>query len=156
MTEGVRAMGQSMSRGSWISSLGGRCRLALIGISTTTSSVQLTSLTLDGLTGAIQDKARSLHQTAAICMMFSINMWSILWLAIGDLLSVQSFMFPPCTSITLVFQVCDMGCDWVLYCSWILLSDGWVGEPLMGFRDLAFLPPCARIITTFREDGGTL
>ena len=45
---------------------------------------QLTSLTLDGLTGASQDKMRSEHRTGASSMMFSVNFWSILWLALGE------------------------------------------------------------------------
>lgn len=44
---------------------------------------QLVSLTLDGLTGAVQDRMRSEHKTGAYHMMFSINIWSVLWLAIG-------------------------------------------------------------------------
>lgn len=46
-------------------------------------SMQLVSLTLDGVTGAVQERMRSDHKTGANSMMFNINVWSILWSAIG-------------------------------------------------------------------------
>lgn len=45
--------------------------------------MQLVSLTLDGVTGAVQERMRSDHKTGANSMMFNINVWSILWSAIG-------------------------------------------------------------------------
>ncbi|XP_067686950.1 solute carrier family 35 member B1-like [Haliotis asinina] len=43
----------------------------------------LVSLTLDGLTGASQDKMRTEHKTGAYSMMLFVNAFSIIWLAIG-------------------------------------------------------------------------
>lgn len=38
---------------------------------------------LDGVTGAVQERMRSDHKTGANSLMFNINVWSILWSAIG-------------------------------------------------------------------------
>ncbi|KAL4228977.1 hypothetical protein ACF0H5_012017 [Mactra antiquata] len=43
----------------------------------------LVSLTLDGLTGATQDRMRSEHKTGPYHMMLFVNLWSVLWLALG-------------------------------------------------------------------------
>lgn len=43
----------------------------------------LVSLTLDGLTGATQERMRSDHKTGAYSMMFNVNIWSLLWSALG-------------------------------------------------------------------------
>ncbi|KAL8569821.1 hypothetical protein ACOMHN_006547 [Nucella lapillus] len=58
----------------------------------------LISLTLDGLTGASQDKMRGEHRTGASSMMFNINFWSILWLAIGLVVTGEVFEFVPFVS----------------------------------------------------------
>ncbi|XP_076456133.1 solute carrier family 35 member B1-like [Babylonia areolata] len=55
----------------------------------------LISLTLDGLTGASQDKMRAEHRTGATSMMFNVNIWSVLWLAIGLVVSAEIFEFVP-------------------------------------------------------------
>lgn len=47
----------------------------------------LVSLTLDGVTGALQENMRSKHKTGPYTMMFQINLWSILWLALGLMIS---------------------------------------------------------------------
>ena len=46
-------------------------------------SQQLVSLTLDGVTGATQENMRSVHKTGPFSMMLFVNVWSILWLALG-------------------------------------------------------------------------
>jgi len=46
--------------------------------------LQLLSLSLDGMTGGIQDKLRSEHETQTHRMMFSMNLWSILYLSLGE------------------------------------------------------------------------
>lgn len=53
----------------------------------------IVSLTLDGLTGASQDKMRSAHKTGAYHMMLYVNMWSVLWLAIGLAVSGEGIAF---------------------------------------------------------------
>ncbi|KAK0059449.1 solute carrier family 35 member B1-like [Biomphalaria glabrata] len=53
----------------------------------------LLSLTLDGLTGASQDRMKSFHQTSANNMMLHINVFSVLWLAIGLLATGELFEF---------------------------------------------------------------
>ncbi|XP_076437096.1 solute carrier family 35 member B1-like [Babylonia areolata] len=53
----------------------------------------LVSLMLDGLTGATQDRMRGEHKTGATSMMFSVNAWSVLWLAIGLVLTGEIFQF---------------------------------------------------------------
>ncbi|KAK3585799.1 hypothetical protein CHS0354_010580 [Potamilus streckersoni] len=54
----------------------------------------LVSLTLDGLTGATQDKMRAEHKTGGYSMMASVNLWSLLWLAIGLVLTGELWTFP--------------------------------------------------------------
>lgn len=53
----------------------------------------LISLTLDGLTGASQDRMRGEHKTQANSMMYSVNVWSILWTAIGLVITGEMFEF---------------------------------------------------------------
>ncbi|XP_053408484.1 solute carrier family 35 member B1-like isoform X1 [Mercenaria mercenaria] len=53
----------------------------------------IVSLTFDGLTGATQDRMRSNHKTGAYHMMLFVNLWSILWLAIGLVLSGEGIAF---------------------------------------------------------------
>jgi len=53
----------------------------------------LISLTLDGLTGAAQDSMRSQHRTATYDMMINANVWSILYLGIGLLLTGEGVEF---------------------------------------------------------------
>ncbi|CAL1537824.1 unnamed protein product [Lymnaea stagnalis] len=53
----------------------------------------LLSLTLDGLTGASQDRMKSFHQTSANNMMLFINVFSVIWLAIGLVLTGEVFEF---------------------------------------------------------------
>lgn len=45
---------------------------------------QLLSLTLDGLTGVSQDHMRGRFQTSPYHMMLNINLWSTLWLGMGE------------------------------------------------------------------------
>jgi len=45
---------------------------------------QVLSLTLDGITGGVQDRMRSSHVTQTHRMMFYMNMWSALYLAVGE------------------------------------------------------------------------
>ena len=45
--------------------------------------MQLTSLTLDGLTGVVQEKMRSECRTQSHHMMCNVNLWSILYLFIS-------------------------------------------------------------------------
>ncbi|XP_006822267.1 solute carrier family 35 member B1-like [Saccoglossus kowalevskii] len=51
------------------------------------------SLTLDGATGAIQERMRSEHKTAPHPMMFNMNLWSMLYLAVGILLTGEAIPF---------------------------------------------------------------
>ncbi|XP_064616148.1 solute carrier family 35 member B1-like [Liolophura sinensis] len=53
----------------------------------------LLSLTLDGVTGATQDRMRGDHQTGANHMMFNVNLWSLLWLAIGLVVTGEGMAF---------------------------------------------------------------
>lgn len=53
----------------------------------------LVSLTLDGVTGATQDRMKSEHKTGPYHMMLNINLWSVLWLAIGLILSGEAVLF---------------------------------------------------------------
>ncbi|KAK7482079.1 hypothetical protein BaRGS_00026663 [Batillaria attramentaria] len=53
----------------------------------------LISLTLDGLTGATQDRMRGEHKTQANSMMYAVNFWSILWLSIGLVITGEVFEF---------------------------------------------------------------
>ncbi|XP_072020094.1 solute carrier family 35 member B1-like [Amphiura filiformis] len=53
----------------------------------------LTSLTLDGLTGAVQEKMRSESRTQPHHMMFNINLWSILYLGITVFATGEMFTF---------------------------------------------------------------
>lgn len=53
----------------------------------------IVSLTLDGLTGATQDRMRSEHKTGAYHMMLFVNVWSVLWLAIGLVVSGEGLAF---------------------------------------------------------------
>lgn len=53
----------------------------------------LVSLTLDGVTGAVQERMRSDHKTGANSMMFNINVWSILWSAIGLIVTGEGIAF---------------------------------------------------------------
>lgn len=43
----------------------------------------LISLAMDGLTGAVQDKINASHRTHPHVMMYSMNIWSCLYLFIG-------------------------------------------------------------------------
>lgn len=57
----------------------------------------LVSLTLDGLTGASQDRMRAEYKTGAYQMMLHVNLWSVLWLAIattasGEVIQVLGFI----------------------------------------------------------------
>ena len=45
--------------------------------------MQLVSLSLDGMTGGIQDKIRSNYETHTYSMMLNLNVWSIFYLALG-------------------------------------------------------------------------
>ncbi|XP_071941248.1 solute carrier family 35 member B1-like [Antedon mediterranea] len=51
------------------------------------------SLTLDGLTGAAQDKMRGEYKTSPYHMMFNINKWSVLFLLILCLVTGELFQF---------------------------------------------------------------
>ncbi|KAH3700672.1 hypothetical protein DPMN_075649 [Dreissena polymorpha] len=53
----------------------------------------MVSLTLDGLTGASQDRMTAEHKTGAYQMMLHINLWSVLWLAVGLLMSGEGLLF---------------------------------------------------------------
>jgi len=44
---------------------------------------QVVSLTLDGATGATQSRMKHGHNTKSFDMMFNVNLWSLLWLAIA-------------------------------------------------------------------------
>ena len=46
--------------------------------------LQLLSLTLDGMTGASQDRMRADYQTHAHHMMLAVNKWSIIILGVGE------------------------------------------------------------------------
>ncbi|XP_070546870.1 solute carrier family 35 member B1-like [Ptychodera flava] len=58
----------------------------------------LVSLTLDGVTGAFQDRMRTDYKTGAYAMMFNMNIWSMLYLAIGILLTGEGGPFLGFTS----------------------------------------------------------
>ena len=47
--------------------------------------LKIISLALDGFTGAIQDRMNTHHTTKTHSMMFNINIWSCLWVFIGNL-----------------------------------------------------------------------
>lgn len=53
----------------------------------------LLSLTLDGLTGAAQDKMRSHYKTGANNMMFYVNIFSVLYLSLAVVLGGELFEF---------------------------------------------------------------
>ncbi|GFS23440.1 solute carrier family 35 member B1 [Elysia marginata] len=53
----------------------------------------LVSLTLDGLTGASQDRMRSFHKTGANSMMLFVNLFSVLWLGIALVATGEIFSF---------------------------------------------------------------
>ncbi|KAJ8307305.1 hypothetical protein KUTeg_015389 [Tegillarca granosa] len=53
----------------------------------------LVSLTLDGLTGVTQERMRSESKTGPYNMMFNVNLWSILWLAIGLVVTGEGVAF---------------------------------------------------------------
>lgn len=53
----------------------------------------LLSLTMDGLTGAIQEKMKAEHKTKSGHMMFSMNLWSIGYLGVGLLLTGEGIEF---------------------------------------------------------------
>ncbi|XP_013385212.1 solute carrier family 35 member B1 isoform X2 [Lingula anatina] len=53
----------------------------------------LVSLTLDGLTGGTQDKMRSEYSCKSHAMMFNVNIWSVLWLTLGWLLTGEATTF---------------------------------------------------------------
>ncbi|KAK3729863.1 hypothetical protein RRG08_058178 [Elysia crispata] len=53
----------------------------------------LISLTLDGLTGASQDRMRSFHKTGANSMMLFVNLFSVLWLGIALVATGEIFSF---------------------------------------------------------------
>lgn len=53
----------------------------------------LVSLTLDGLTGAVQDKMRAESHTSAHNMMFFMNIFSLLWLFIGLVFTGEGIAF---------------------------------------------------------------
>ncbi|CAD5119163.1 DgyrCDS7801 [Dimorphilus gyrociliatus] len=54
----------------------------------------ITSLLLDGGTGSIQDKIRSNYTVKTFGMMLFMNVWSVLYLGIGLLLTGEAFSFP--------------------------------------------------------------
>lgn len=51
------------------------------------------SLTMDGLTGAVQERIKSEHSPTAYSMMLNTNMWSSIILSIGVVLSGELFRF---------------------------------------------------------------
>jgi hypothetical protein len=51
----------------------------------------LISLAMDGLTGAIQDKINAGHRTNPHIMMYSMNLWSCLYLFIGNNLIIKKW-----------------------------------------------------------------
>lgn len=53
----------------------------------------LISLTLDGFTGAIQERMRSEHHTKSGHMMYSMNVWSILFVGVGTIITGEIWMF---------------------------------------------------------------
>lgn len=58
---------------------------------------QLISLTLDGLTGTIQEKLRSIHEVSAHHMMYAVNTFSAVYLIVavvvtGELSEVLAFI----------------------------------------------------------------
>lgn len=53
----------------------------------------MVSLALDGLTGAVQDRMNGLHSTKTHSMMYSINIWSCLWLFLGVLFTGELMDF---------------------------------------------------------------
>lgn len=61
-----------------------------------TGIFQLVSLTLDGLTGATQDRMRSEHKTGPYHMMLNVNLWSVVWLAIGKYNSMMKCYITMC------------------------------------------------------------
>lgn len=53
----------------------------------------ITSLAMDGLTGAIQDKMNAGHKPNPHFMMFNMNMWSCLWLFLAVIASGEIFEY---------------------------------------------------------------
>lgn len=53
----------------------------------------LLSLTMDGLTGAFQDRMKTEHQTKSGPMMLNMNLWSVLFLGIGLLSTGEAIEF---------------------------------------------------------------
>ncbi|KAJ8306862.1 hypothetical protein KUTeg_014946 [Tegillarca granosa] len=56
--------------------------MIVLGVAMFLYKDKLVSLTLDGLTGVTQERMRSESKTGPYNMMFNVNLWSILWLAI--------------------------------------------------------------------------
>lgn len=50
-------------------------------------------MTLDGVTGALQENMRSKHKTGPYTMMFQINLWSVAWLCIGLIFTGEGLSF---------------------------------------------------------------
>lgn len=74
----------------------------------------LLSLTMDGLTGAVQERMISEHKTKSGHMMLNMNVWSIGYLAValtitGELFSFWSFVqrFPEVLINMFIFSVCS-------------------------------------------------
>lgn len=53
----------------------------------------ISSLAMDGLTGAIQDKMNAGHKPNPHFMMFNMNMWSCLWLFLAVIISGEVFEY---------------------------------------------------------------
>lgn len=65
-------------------------RTSLLGIG---EMLLLLSLTFDGLTGAAQDRMRAVHKTGANNMMFFVNLFSVLYLIVGVVVTGELFEF---------------------------------------------------------------
>ena len=62
-------------------------------------SGQVLSLGLDGVTGGVQDKLRAEHRTQTHQMMLWMNVWSIIYLTVGQ------FTYMLCASIKRVMDL---------------------------------------------------
>ncbi|KAJ8865505.1 hypothetical protein PR048_033748 [Dryococelus australis] len=69
----------------------------------------LLSLTMDGLTGAIQERMRAEHQTKSGHMMLNMNLWSIFYLLVAVLVSGEIFAFVNFVQNhpSIIWQICN-------------------------------------------------
>jgi len=101
----------------------------------------LVSLTLDGVTGAIQERMRAEHKTSMYPMMLNLNLWSILYMGVALLATGEGVAFvafaarhPHVLLQILAFSLCSA-----------------VGQNFIFLTVTTFGPLTCSIITTTRK-----